>query len=108
MPGRNSRAKVRKGVHEMGRVSKRKASGKAGLEATAGKKNGKSYRAGIYARLSSDADEDKNESIDIQISIQKILWRNLTGNRMAGLRSWNAIVTLERQAAILNATDSCA
>ncbi len=55
----------------MGRVSKRKASRKAGLEAAAGKKNGKNYRAGIYARLSSDADEDKNESLDVQISIAK-------------------------------------
>lgn len=57
----------------MGRVSKRKASMETGLEnaARAGKKNGKKYRAGIYARLSSDMDADKNESVDVQISIAK-------------------------------------
>ena len=53
----------------MGRVSKRKASRKA--EPAVKNKNGKKYRAGIYARLSSDADADKNESIDVQINIAR-------------------------------------
>lgn len=53
----------------MGRISKRKASREAGP--ATGKQNGKKYRAGIYTRLSSDGDEEKNESIDVQISIAK-------------------------------------
>lgn len=61
--------KVLRGVHKMGRISKRKASREAGP--AAGKQNGKKYRAGIYARLSSGVDEEKNESIDVQISIAK-------------------------------------
>ncbi|MDE7310435.1 MAG: recombinase family protein [Eubacterium sp.] len=57
----------------MGRISKRKAAGEAGTAdaAPCGKKNGKKYRAGIYARLSSDLDKDKNESIDVQASIAR-------------------------------------
>ncbi len=57
----------------MGRISKRKASGGTGTaDAAIGrKKNGKKYRAGIYARLSSDLDKDKNESIDVQASIAR-------------------------------------
>lgn len=53
----------------MGRISKRKTSRETGQ--AAGKQNGKKYRAGIYARLSSGVDEEKNESIDVQISIAK-------------------------------------
>lgn len=62
----------RKGVHKMGRISKRKAAGIAGNDVSGtGKKNVKTYRAGIYARLSADMDADKNESIDVQISIAR-------------------------------------
>ena len=70
----------RKGVHKMGRISKRKAAtGTAGNDVPgAGKKNGKTYRAGIYARLSADTDADKNESIDVQISIARELYGNIT------------------------------
>ncbi len=57
----------------MGRVSKRKAAvgtARNGVSGN-GKKSGKIYRAGIYARLSADTDADKNESIDVQVSIAK-------------------------------------
>lgn len=56
----------------MGRVSKRKAASKSGMAdaAPGGKKNAK-YRAGIYTRLSSDLDADKNESVDVQESIAR-------------------------------------
>ena len=54
----------------MGRVSKRGNS----LRKTAGihsEQNVKvrRYRAGIYARLSADHDERKNESVEVQIEI---------------------------------------
>ena len=56
----------------MGRVSKRGNS----LRKTAGvqtKQNVKvrRYRAGIYARLSADRDERKNESVEVQIEIAR-------------------------------------
>ena len=53
--------------HDMGRVSKRlHVSGGAGQ----GKRQGeKYYKAGLYARLSSDQDLKKNESVETQISI---------------------------------------
>ena len=71
MAGRDSMADIRRGVHEMGRIPKRKAAGETGMPGAAGrgKKNGKKYRAGVYARLSSDNDTDKNESIDVQFGI---------------------------------------
>lgn len=51
----------------MGRISKRKSSGqKQGVCAS-----GKWYKAGIYARLSSDQDIKKNESVEMQIEIAK-------------------------------------
>lgn len=63
---------ILRGVHKMGRVSKRRAAKETGMAdaAPGGKKNVK-YRAGIYARLSSDRDADKNESIDVQESIAR-------------------------------------
>lgn len=51
----------------MGRVSKRKA---ASLEEVS-IQNGKQHQAGIYARLSSDQDTNKNESVEVQIEIAK-------------------------------------
>lgn len=70
---RDRQADILREVHEMGRISKRKTAGEAGTAdaAPCGKKNGKKYRAGIYARLSSDLDKDKNESIDVQASIAR-------------------------------------
>ena len=63
---------ILRGVHKMGRVSKRKAAKEAGMAdaAPGGKKNAR-YRAGIYARLSTDLDADKNGSIDVQESIAR-------------------------------------
>lgn len=61
----------------MGRVSKRKASGqqtKAGHE-------GFRYKAGIYARLSSDQDARKNESVDVQIEIAKKFVEEFNGQK---------------------------
>lgn len=53
----------------MGRVSKRGGfTSIISKENTAGKKR---YKAGIYARLSADIDEYKNESIEVQIKIAK-------------------------------------
>lgn len=60
----------------MGRTSKR-ARAAAGAESVApgtvqGKMQGvKYYKAGIYARLSSDRDLKKNESVETQIEIAK-------------------------------------
>lgn len=51
----------------MGRVSKRKAVEKQ----TVASSNIKRYKAGIYARLSSDQDIKKNESVEVQIEIAR-------------------------------------
>ena len=51
----------------MGRVSKRKTVAQEIKRIP----EGKTYRAGIYARLSSDQDRKKNESIEVQIEIAK-------------------------------------
>ena len=51
----------------MGRVSKRKS---ASRQADAGCE-GKRYKAGIYARLSSDQDLQKNESIEVQVEMAR-------------------------------------
>ena len=56
----------------MGRVSKRRSSqDKLNTQTTIGSHTGKRYKAAIYARLSSDYDKKKNESIDVQIEIAK-------------------------------------
>ena len=52
----------------MGRVSKRKA-GSRPTEIL--HQEEKRYKAGIYARLSSDQDVKKNESVEVQIEIAK-------------------------------------
>ena len=64
---------IRKGCGNMGRISKRGssvavASGENKDVAAGGKKR---YKAGIYARLSADADARKNESIGIQEEISR-------------------------------------
>ncbi|MCM1194136.1 MAG: recombinase family protein [Acetatifactor muris] len=51
----------------MGRVSKRKAAGVPARQAESLKR----YQAGLYARLSSDQDIEKNESVEVQIEIAK-------------------------------------
>lgn len=51
----------------MGRISKRKASG----QQTEARRDERRYKAGIYARLSSDQDAKKNESVEVQIEIAK-------------------------------------
>lgn len=51
----------------MGRVSKRKT---AGVQTEQNVKV-RRYRAGIYARLSADHDERKNESVEVQIEIAR-------------------------------------
>lgn len=51
----------------MGRISKRKA---AGQQAEA-KHDVLRFKAGIYARLSSDQDTKKNESVEVQVEIAK-------------------------------------
>ena len=66
----------RKGVHDMGRTSKRtyvSGTTKAMAPETGqGKQQGiNHYKAGIYARLSSDQDLKKNESVETQIEIAK-------------------------------------
>ncbi|MBD5458475.1 MAG: recombinase family protein, partial [Lachnospiraceae bacterium] len=52
----------------MARTSKKKP---ADHGISADKKSGKIYSAGIYARLSVDTDERKNESIETQVEIAK-------------------------------------
>lgn len=51
----------------MGRVSKRKAVEKQFVASS----NVRRYKAGIYARLSSDQDLKKNESVEVQIEIAR-------------------------------------
>ena len=51
----------------MGRVSKRRAAGQQSAAAGTIKR----YKAGIYARLSSNQDIKKNESVEVQIEIAK-------------------------------------
>mgnify|MGYP000792392364 CR=1 FL=1 len=51
----------------MGRVSKRKAVEKQFVVNSSVRR----YRAGIYARLSSDQDIKKNESVEVQIEIAR-------------------------------------
>ena len=57
----------------MGRTSKRQSAGKGSDTPTSAAKNQKSrqYKAGIYARLSADINEKKNESVEVQIEIAK-------------------------------------
>lgn len=56
----------------MGRVSKRKIALKNGESRMVNRHNNvKRYKAGIYVRLSSDHDSNKNESIDTQIELVK-------------------------------------
>lgn len=52
----------------MGRISKRKTNAETSNVVVMRKKI---LKVGIYARLSSDADEKKNESIDVQVEIAK-------------------------------------
>lgn len=51
----------------MGRISKRKAAGSQ----TEAKHDVLRFKAGIYARLSSDQDTKKNESVEVQVEIAK-------------------------------------
>lgn len=51
----------------MGRISKRKAAG----QQAEGKHDVLRFKAGIYARLSSDQDIKKNESVEVQVEIAK-------------------------------------
>ncbi|MCH5272924.1 MAG: recombinase family protein [Lachnospiraceae bacterium] len=51
----------------MGRISKRKKTGRPGISASEPQR----YKAGIYARLSSGQDAGKNESLAVQIEIAK-------------------------------------
>ena len=58
----------------MGRISKRTHAPDSGAAAVQGSGQGKkqgirSYKAGIYARLSSEQDMKKNESAKVQIEI---------------------------------------
>ena len=57
----------------MGRVSKRKNAGNGQIKTTGNSKNQsiRTYRAGIYARLSADTDDKKNESIEVQVEIAR-------------------------------------
>ena len=52
----------------MGRVSKRKVGSR---QTEILHQEEKRYKAGIYARLSSDQDVKKNESVEVQIEIAK-------------------------------------
>ena len=52
----------------MARTSKKKQNG---INATENKRPSKIYSVGIYARLSVDSNERKNESIETQIEIAK-------------------------------------
>lgn len=55
-------------MYNMGRISKRKAASSCETGALSTKKR---YKAGIYARLSSDQNIRKNESMEVQVQIGK-------------------------------------
>lgn len=61
----------------MGRISKRKASG----QQTEARRDGLRYKAGIYARLSSDQDVKKNESVEVQVEIAKKFVEEFNGQK---------------------------
>ena len=61
----------------MGRVSKRKASG----QQTEARRDELRYKAGIYARLSSDQDVKKNESVEVQVEIAKKFVEEFNGQK---------------------------
>lgn len=61
----------------MGRVSKRKASG----QQTEVKHDDLRYKAGIYARLSSNQDIKKNESVEVQVEIAKKFVEEFNGQK---------------------------
>ncbi len=61
----------------MGRVSKRKASGRR----TEAMRDEQSYKAGIYARLSSDRDIKKTESVEVQVEIAKKFVEEFNGQK---------------------------
>ncbi|MDE6604185.1 MAG: recombinase family protein, partial [Lachnospiraceae bacterium] len=55
----------------MGRISKRHPAGAETLSSGSPGSKAGCFKAGIYARLSADLDERKNESIEVQIEIAK-------------------------------------
>lgn len=61
----------------MGRVSKRKASG----QQTEARRDERRYKAGIYARLSSDQDVKKNESVEVQVEIARKFVEEFNGQK---------------------------
>lgn len=61
----------------MGRISKRKASG----QQTEARRDERRYKAGIYARLSSDQDAKKNESVEVQVEIAKKFVEEFNGQK---------------------------
>ena len=61
----------------MGIVSKRKASG----QQTEARRDERRYKAGIYARLSSDQDVKKNESVEVQVEIAKKFVEEFNGQK---------------------------
>lgn len=61
----------------MGRISKRKAAGRQ----TEAKREVIRYKAAIYARLSSDQDIKKNESVEVQIEIAKKFVEEFNGQK---------------------------
>ena len=61
----------------MGRISKRKASG----QQTEARRDELRYKAGIYARLSSDQDVKKNESVEVQVEIAKKFVEEFNGQK---------------------------
>ncbi len=61
----------------MGRISKRKASG----QQTEARHDEVRYKAGIYARLSSDQDIKKNESVEVQVEIAKKFVEEFNGQK---------------------------
>ena len=70
------RSLAQKGGHDMGRTSKRVRAAASAESMTPGTRQGRAqrvndYKAGIYARLSSDQDLKKNESVETQMEIAK-------------------------------------
>lgn len=84
------RSLAQKGGHDMGRTSKRVRAAASAESMTPGTRQGRAqrvndYKAGIYARLSSDQDLKKNESVETQMEIAKRYvedWNRHHGDRI--------------------------
>ena len=92
----------------MGRVSKEKMRETCRVKSSGNSKNqsGKVYKAGIYARLSADIDDRKNESIDVQIEIARKFIEEWNKKHPDKIEEAGCYPIWEKQGQILNRDNS--